>query len=756
VSDQNNARPASNEDLQFALDALLKSYKPILEAELKLAESPSKLIQEVEKRPPTCDEEIELARSIFEKFFTGEVATRLLPEEGREVFGNADQWSWCYRHILCCLIFGWLVCRGPRTYRGFAYYLNRYWRCVREALGQPVSNPPTAAEKKDFSTLIRILAKAYAPFVQDQIKDLEYPVDIPAEIESGQIDCHADDDAAATVFERLLTPEAAAALFGSAALGQHGREPIFRACRCYCICALEFGCCLARTRTLREALNCLIDFFVCLRKCFQSLIAVIDPPPSCSSLTYAPSCSLAGIEITGTASGAAFTSYALSYSLGGPTINDAVVYPDCSRPPANPSSGTAVNGGVLGYLDISLLPPATTQATVFLDVYGSGGLHVQVSAVFQFAINAIEITAVATVPTFTGQDPFNALPSNIKMVQNVLNPGFERSIGGLISVTGSAYAFGCGNQMTQYQLAQFGPAPGGVPLPAPTPSPTALGGTPLITPVVYDGTLAHPWSSGCTFGPLTPNVVLNGDLVAFWSTESCVLPPHSVPKISSNSKWNSNPNGRFVLFLEVDEGPIVAPHTPVVPAGDDQVVVWIDNYPVVGLLTQIGKVVGCGDLHLKDYVGTTAQVMGIAWDYPIDITAPQKTPNDNFGSYSLSYQKNGGTPQPFLPSDYTPNGAPAGTPPTVRVPNLWQAAPPLPGQAALLASWDIVTALDGGPPTDANCTPPPGKPWQLPRGCRCAYVIELVVGDTTWVGDGGNNHSTGPILFAINVINDIP
>jgi hypothetical protein len=112
--------------------------------------------------------------------------------------------------------------------------------------------------------------------------------------------------------------------------------------------------------------------------------------------------------------------------------------------------------------------------------------------------------------------------------------------------------------------------------------------------------------------------------------------------------------------------------------------------------------------------------------------------------------------QPFLPSDYTPNGAPAGTPPTVRVPNLWQAAPPLPAQAALLASWDIVTALDGGPPTDTNCTPPAGKPWQLPRGCRCAYVIELVVGDTTWVGDGGNNHSTGPILFAVNVINDIP
>ena len=75
-------------------------------------------------------------------------------------------------------------------------------------------------------------------------------------------------------------------------------------------------------------------------------------------------------------------------------------------------------------------------------------------------------------------------------------------------------------------------------------------------------------------------------------------------------------------------------------------------------------------------------------------------------------------------------------------------------QAGLLASWDIVAALDGGKPADPNQPCVAANPWQLPRGCRCAYVIELTVADTTWVGDGGNNHSSTH-LFAVNVINDI-
>jgi hypothetical protein len=91
----------------------------------------------------------------------------------------------------------------------------------------------------------------------------------------------------------------------------------------------------------------------------------------------------------------------------------------------------------------------------------------------------------------------------------------------------------------------------------------------------------------------------------------------------------------------------------------------------------------------------------------------------------------------------------------VRVPNLWQATAPTLAQASILASWDIVTALDGGTAPDPTKPCLAAKPWQLPRGCRCAYVIALSASDTTWVGDGGNHNTVGPIMFAINIINDI-
>ena len=137
-------------------------------------------------------------------------------------------------------------------------------------------------------------------------------------------------------------------------------------------------------------------------------------------------------------------------------------------------------------------------------------------------------------------------------------------------------------------------------------------------------------------------------------------------------------------------------------------------------LTAIGGIAGCGDLLLSDFVGTTAEVRGIAWDPPIDPTAPQQASNDNFGSYNLGFQKNGGGGGGIIAA--TPN-----------VPNVWP-GPLAPGAAGTLANWDIVGALDGGP------GPLPAGSPKLARGERCAYVITLHVQDTT---------------YAINIINDI-
>ena len=199
-------------------------------------------------------------------------------------------------------------------------------------------------------------------------------------------------------------------------------------------------------------------------------------------------------------------------------------------------------------------------------------------------------------------------------------------------------------------------------------------------------------------------------------------------------------NGRYVILLEVRDRLLPAGPFPGDFAAKDQVVVWIDNQFPTALITSIGGLGPCADLHLKDYLGTTAEIRGVAWDPPIDPTAPQQKPNDNFGSYSSSFQKDG--------NPIASGGIPAATP-TTRVPNVWP-GPLAPGADGTLADWDIVGALDGGP------GPLPVNSPKLARGERCAYVITLNVSDTTHVGDSGSNHVAPTALYAINIINDIP
>src|SRR5260370_12856913 len=132
----------NDQEFRLALEALLSAYEPILTEDLKLAKAPDK-VREVDEGPE-CEAEIALANQIFSKFWTEKVAVAILPAEAREKFGPVDKWRWCFLHIRCCMIFGWLLCHGPRGIRGYSYYLNRYWRCVREGLGKPVSHPPPA------------------------------------------------------------------------------------------------------------------------------------------------------------------------------------------------------------------------------------------------------------------------------------------------------------------------------------------------------------------------------------------------------------------------------------------------------------------------------------------------------------------------------------------------------------------------------------------------------------------------------------
>lgn len=742
------AEELNDPDFQAGLRALVEAYQGMLEQDLKRAHDTKALTAEAVGSVEACEDEVTAAGRIFHAFATEEIAVRVLPAEARELLGPPERWRWCLLHIRCCLIFGWLICRRPRTFRAFIYYLYRYWLCVRQVIGRPVSNPLTAEERNDLQTLVALAAQAYKPYLTDQLSTVEYPSRIPEGVLDGSIDCFDGEGASVAVIERLLTPEAAQALVGREVFERESKAPFFGFCRCWCLCAIRLGCCLAGAKNLVDVVRCLVFFRRCLVQCLRPLVCAITTPAEgeCVEAGFVAACApLAGITITGSATGAAFNHYTLQYSWGGPLEQSAVVYPGCGRPPAQTQSSTAVSGGTLGWLDVTLLPPGVTSFTVQLDVFSASGSHVTCTRDFQIKTTAVEITSAATVNALVAEDPFN-LGSFTKLIKATNNPSTaepELSIGGAFSVYGSAYVVGCDRILTQYTLVNYAVSPLS-PVPS-FPDASQPGNNPMLpAPVVYDDVPGHPWQSGC-FPVITPNIILNGDLVAQWAANNCAnpFPPplfYTVPKVKPLPFWDSEPrNGRYVILLETRDS-LVTPRTfPGSVAAVDQVVVWIDNQAPIGQIKSIGGVTGCGDLHLKDYVGTTAEILGVAWDPPIDPAAPQQRPNDNFGSYSLSFERNG---------DPLATGVIPGATPTTRVPNVWPTLPA--GTFGTLANWDIVAALDGG------TGPLPLHSPKILRGERCAYVVVLYVSDTTHVGDSGSNHSTGPILYAVNVINDIP
>src|SRR5690606_7147140 len=129
--------------------------------------------------------------------------------------------------------------RGPRTFRGFIYYLFLYWMCVRRAVGAPVQLPLSGEARQDFETLVKGIASAYRPYLTNQLATLEFPHGLADELEDGRLDCFEGEEEAAAVFERFLTADVAQALLGKEAFERHVRHRSFWFCRCWCLCAIR-------------------------------------------------------------------------------------------------------------------------------------------------------------------------------------------------------------------------------------------------------------------------------------------------------------------------------------------------------------------------------------------------------------------------------------------------------------------------------------------------------------------------------------
>ena len=96
------------------------------------------LAREADAPEPGCEAEVAAAEQLFARFVDEKVALALLPSPARELLGPTERWRWCLLHIRCCIVFGWLLCRRPRSFRLSARHLQLSGvACLLDRLGQP-------------------------------------------------------------------------------------------------------------------------------------------------------------------------------------------------------------------------------------------------------------------------------------------------------------------------------------------------------------------------------------------------------------------------------------------------------------------------------------------------------------------------------------------------------------------------------------------------------------------------------------------
>jgi len=732
----------SDPDFQTVLKALVDVYRPILEEDLKRAGNLQALSQEAEKAEPDCEAEIAAAQRLFGNFADEKVTLALLPAQARELLGSIDGWRWCLLHIRCCIIFGWLVCRRPRGFRLSAYYLYRYWLCVRQVLGTPVTPGRLSdAERKDLDTLIGALAKAYRPYLADQLATVDFSAGLSAAIDGGELDCHDGEEEAAAVFERLLTVQTAQALLGEAAFKAHSALPWFWFCRCWCLCAIRFGCCLARARNLVDVYRCLRGYRRCLRECFRPLTCQLSGPDGCVAEEVNASIPAMVVPIQGTAAGAGFTHYVLEWSKTGVVWHAAnFVYPPL--PPGNPLQGTApVVGGLLAYLDTTLLDAGTYF--VRMTVFGANQQMPPCSIVFSVFKKDVRILGVggSTALDAPWTDPAARLIDNVPALCARPAGVYEASFGTCVQVLGSAFVGGCDDdqRIKRYTLDYKA----GFETDCTTPGWTNFWSVEFNTPAQYRA---------------VNNRTDTSVLTAVW-TADCLVPVPFPPwcllndpqALLSPSSWSSNVggcqlSGLYTLRLLVEDS-----------NGNsycDTQRVWLDNKPISALI-RIDAVPKCADLFISQFaqppdcsVPWSLPVSGIAYDEYIDDTLPLTRPNDNFDYYVVSVTKQGG------PSIGIPVPGPGGScyHGTSRVgdPGTRCGIPTVAQVIGTLANFDL-RAID--PLCKASLPFVVPDAFTTARGECCVYTFSLTVYDRT-ARPCGVSHAQSS--WPVKICNDLP
>jgi len=729
-------------DFRVALEALVAAYRPILEEDLKRAGNLDALVKEADAAPPDCEAEIAAAERLFTPFVNEKTALALLPAPARELLGAPERWRACLLHIRCCIIFGWLLCRRPRNFRLSAYYLYRYWLCVRQVLGTPVTpGRLTDAEQRDLATLVNALAKAYRPYLADELATVDFTAGLPQDLDDGAVDCQTGEDETAAIFERLMTLETAQALLGAEAFKRESAEPWFWFCRCWCLCSIRFGCCLARARTLVDVLRCLRFYWTCLRECFRPLTCALTGPDGCVAEEVNVDIPALVVPITGTAAGMGFSSYMLEWSRDNITWHASdFVYPPV--PPGGTVQGTIpVVSGLLAYLNTTLLDAGTFF--VRMAVHGSANATTTCSIIFSVFKKDVRILGAGGNTTLDAPwtDPAARLLDNVPALCARPAGTFEASFGGTcLQILGSAYVGGCDNLKTKGYTLDW-----------------QRGDVADCT----TGSWTNFWAVDFTTAAQQRQINMRtdtSDLTATWGPDCLVpvfFPPYCLLTDPTGKlvpdAWNTvlggacNLSGLFTLRLTVTD----------TMSGTycDTQRLWLDNKPITALI-QIDAVPKCADLFISQFatppdctVPWSLPVSGIAFDELIDNALPASRPNDNFDCYVVSIEKQGG------PSLSIPIPGPGGSCyyGTSRVgdPGVRCDGTPATFMMGTLTSFDLRAI-------DPQCQS--GLPYVVPagfataRGECCVYIFHLTVYDRT-SRPCGVNYATAD--WPVKICNDL-
>jgi hypothetical protein len=441
----------------------------------------------------------------------------------------------------------------------------------------------------------------------------------------------------------------------------------------------------------------------------RNLNCEITDPTGCTEEEPDPAEGILFVRVKGTASGAVFGHYTLEIQKDGdPPIPGVVIYP------GGGASGTApVINGELGRINTTSLSDGAY--TITLRVYPAGpGSPKPCTTTFNLLKVIVYINRAGGAPAVVlpagNNNPFD--PTAELAVTNV-----PRSIGGLITIKGSAYIYECAMRKIKKYEIRFAnvTTPGGEP-----PQPPSGAAIPANWPAANQAAMLE-YTNPDQYQPWTRVGPAATDLVNTWNTFT--IGSNTYYKLSPG-KWNSGVagSGRFSLLLTAEDTTALTYH--------DIQHVWLDNRDISVQIAKFQRwnsntsawedIPPCTDLLLSF---GNIRVVGLAWDPLIDDAFPIAAPNDNFDHYDLYFWKQ------FSPNvDYIVTGS------LNRVPNLPPLTPPTAADADELGIWDLsqLDALNMASTVNASN--------RLARTGACTYTIELYATDYTLVNDGATTH----------------